>query len=132
LLLERINQNGHDILKRSNEHDSAKLSAKLASLDEKWKSMITLLTSLKAKFVAQQQSESGNQHSSPSKTESNDDVMSSTSNVILAAPLTTFQILTNKFAEQSEWLAKCDQLINTNVSPVDELETERLTFEIKV
>jgi hypothetical protein len=131
LLLERTNQNGHEILTRSNEHDAIKLDAKLNSVDDKWKSMIVLLTSLKEKFMAKNKSVPSQQslHASNSDNESEVAAAAAKETPIV---LTSYQILTSKFAEQNEWLNKCEKLVGTSVSPADELETERLLFEIKV
>ena len=120
-MLERINQNGHEIIRKSNEHDAIKLDKKLNSLDEKWKNMIVLLTSLKEKFMVKNNASLPNQNA-----------VKSEEKIETGPALTSYQILTHKFVEQNEWLNKCERLINKNVSPADELETERVLFEIKV
>ena len=43
-----------------------------------------------------------------------------------------FDQLAKKFNEHTEWLLRCNELIDKDVSPIDELESGRLIFELKV
>ncbi len=44
----------------------------------------------------------------------------------------TFEKLNKKIAEHNNWLSNCEELILREPSPVDELENERLIFDLSV
>lgn len=112
LLLERTNLNGHDILIKSNEQDASLLDQKLNSVNQKWKDLISLLSELKEKYVIKS-IQCDQQVKKPDEQ-------------------TPFEILNKKMNESIEWLGKTEDLLSKQISPVENLELERLIFELKV
>ncbi len=51
LLLERTNLKGHEILIRTNEQEGNRLAERLASINQQWKDMVSMLNKLKEKCV---------------------------------------------------------------------------------
>ena len=132
LLLERANLNGHEILVKSTEADALKLDAKLTSLDERWKRLISLLTKLKEKLLLKNGQATAATAEQTHLTESSQQQSCSSSSAEIVVCLSPIQILNKKFEEQNEWLKRGLDLTLKKASPVDELEAEQLLFEIKV
>ena len=125
LLLEKTNINGHDILLKSNEHESLQLDAKLNVVNKKWKTLIGLLNEVKDKFamsaiVQQHQQQQQQQQQQSSKQDGVEHQPSA------------YQFMTKKINEHTEWLAKFNDLFVKEISPLDQLENERLLFELNV
>jgi len=130
LLLEKTNINGHDILLKSNEHESLQLDAKLNVVNKKWKTLIGLLNEVKDKFAMsaivqqhQQQQQQLQQQQQQQQSSKQDGVEHQPS---------AYQFMTKKINEHTEWLAKFNDLFVKEISPLDQLGNERLLFELNV
>jgi hypothetical protein len=114
LLLERTNLNGHEIVRKSNDNDSKILNDSLTNLNKNWKNLISDLNELKDK----QKNKSIEIQQQPivrSKSE--------------ATIFEQFNIVLN---EINKWILNGQSLSKKSVSPVDELENERLLLELRV
>ena len=134
LLLEKTNINGHEILLKSNEQEALHIDEKLNFVNKKWKNLIALLNEVKEKFAVSTAQISATSPTSPqhqhqragslSSINKNDGRMSDEPNA--------YQFMTKKINEHNEWLAKFNDLFIKEISPVDQLENERLLFELNV
>ena len=127
LLLEKTNINGHEILLRSNEQEALQIDAKLGIANKKWKKLIALLNEVKDKFsmsalVAQTKSDSKSDDAATSSS-------IAASSIMEQSP---YQFMNKRINEHNEWLAKFNDLFAKEISPMDQLENERLLFELNV
>ncbi len=108
---------------KSNESDALQLDAKLNIVNKKWKRLIGLLNEVKDQFamssLIQQHQQ---QHQQAFKL----------NDTIEPHHLSPYQIMTKKINEHTEWLAKFNDLFVKEISPLDQLENERLLFELNV
>ena len=109
---------------KSNESDALQLDAKLNVVNKKWKRLIGLLNEVKDKFAMSsliQQHQQQQQHQQAFKNDATE-----------PHQLSPYQIMTKKINEHTEWLAKFNDLFVKEISPLDQLENERLLFELNV
>ena len=104
---------GSEITNRCNEAESKALGSKLDSLNQKWKKIIADLNELKEKVV-QEKGSCGAQL---------DEVSG-------AKEASAFEKFNAKVREHGEWLSKCEGLVGREASKTDEIEAERLVFEM--
>jgi hypothetical protein len=131
LLLEKTNINGHDILLKSNEHESLQLDAKLNVVNKKWKTLIGLLNEVKDKFAMSAIVQQHQQQQQQQQQQLQQQQSSKQDGVEHQQP-SAYQFMTKKINEHTEWLAKFNDLFIKEISPLDQLENERLLFELNV
>ena len=121
LLLERTNLNGNEILRKSNENEAKSLNESLLNLNKTWKSVISSLNDLKDrhknKTIETKQPQIQKDH---------------LTNKLSPESKTNFEELNLKLSEISGLILNGQNLSIKQVSPVDELENERLLLEINV
>jgi hypothetical protein len=128
LQLERTNLNGHLIGSKTNDTDSSKINTNLNNLNQKWKLLIDLLSDLKDKYKNKQaHTTSQSRHD---ETVPNNEVPCDSNQQDTKQDYDKFIALLN---ETNASLANCTtNLLSQSVSPVDELDNERLLFELRV
>ena len=110
---------------KSNESESLQLDAKLNVVNKKWKKLIGLLNEVKDQFAMSTLIQQHQQQQQTTKVDTNDAHLQSHQPSV-------YQIMTKKINENTEWLAKFNDLFMKEISPLDQLENERLLFELNV
>ncbi len=132
LLLERTNLTGHEILFRSNEKEANALTTKLTALNKKWKDPINMLNEIKENYalksLKQQQQQQKEQQKSSLLSQQQQQQQQNSKDLVTLEP---FELLSKKLNEHIIWLRKYEQLIEKQIDPVDELEIERISLELK-